>query len=87
LTLGIELPRMLGSALYARDVLLVCQAYPDTELPELALQFRLAGAALADNSTPTGGVDSSEPASLPAVDSDTNQPAMRWLSPSRWFSR
>lgn len=87
LGLGIELPRMLRSALYARDVLLVCQAYPDTELPELALQFRLAGAAPADGSVSTSGFDSSVPVSLPAADFDTHQPASRWLSPSRWFSR
>jgi hypothetical protein len=41
---GIDVKQMLHSALYARDVLLVCQAYPDTELPQLAEQFRQATA-------------------------------------------
>jgi hypothetical protein len=41
---GIDLQRMLNSALYARDVLLVCQAHADTELPQLGEQFRQAGA-------------------------------------------
>jgi hypothetical protein len=41
---GIDVKQMLQSALYARDVLLVCQACPDTELPQLAEQFRQATA-------------------------------------------
>jgi hypothetical protein len=41
---GIDLRQMLHSALYARDVLQVCRAYPDTELPQLAEQFRQATA-------------------------------------------
>jgi hypothetical protein len=32
---GIDLKLMLHSALYARDVLLVCQAYPGSELQQL----------------------------------------------------
>jgi hypothetical protein len=41
---GIDVKQMLGSALYARDVLLVCQAYPGTELQRLGEQFREATA-------------------------------------------
>jgi hypothetical protein len=43
---GIDVRQMLGSALYARDVLLVCQAYPGTELQRLGEQFREATAEL-----------------------------------------
>jgi hypothetical protein len=43
---GIDVKRMLGSTLYARDVLLVCQGYPGTELQRLGEQFRQATAEL-----------------------------------------
>ncbi len=36
---GIDVKQMLHSALYARDVLLVCQAYPGSELQALGRQF------------------------------------------------
>ena len=41
---GVDLQRMLRDPLYARDVLLVCQALPRTELPELAEFYRRAAA-------------------------------------------
>jgi hypothetical protein len=41
---GIDLKQMLHSALYARDVLLVCQAYPGSELQLLGRQFAQATA-------------------------------------------
>ena len=37
---GIDLDLMLSRERYARDVLLVCDAFADTDLPALALQFR-----------------------------------------------
>jgi hypothetical protein len=43
---GIDVRQMLGSTLYARDVLLVCRAYPGTELRRLGEQFRQATAEL-----------------------------------------
>jgi hypothetical protein len=43
---GIDVRQMLASTLYARDVLLVCQAYPGTELQRLGEQFREATAEL-----------------------------------------
>jgi hypothetical protein len=43
---GIDVKQMLGSALYSRDVLLVCQAYPGNELQRLGEQFRQATAEL-----------------------------------------
>lgn len=39
---GIDVKRMLAQPLYARDVLLVCDAMNDTELPQLAGQYRAA---------------------------------------------
>jgi hypothetical protein len=39
---GIDVRQMLGSPLYARDVLLVCSAYPGTKLQRLGEQFREA---------------------------------------------
>jgi len=43
---GIDVKQMLGSALYARDVLLVCQAFPGSDLQRLGEQFRQATAEL-----------------------------------------
>jgi hypothetical protein len=39
---GIDAPRMAVEPLYARDVLLVCEALPGTDGPMLAAQFRAA---------------------------------------------
>ena len=39
---GIDPARMLAESLYARDVLLVCEALPGSELAELAPRFRQA---------------------------------------------
>jgi len=45
---GIDVKQMLGSALYARDVLLVCQAFPGSDLQRLGEQFRQASADLSE---------------------------------------
>jgi len=45
LGMGLDARRMLEEPLYARDVLLVCAAHPDTELARLAQEFRAAAAA------------------------------------------
>ena len=37
---GIEVSHLMRRPLYARDVLLVCDALEDTPLPDLARQFR-----------------------------------------------
>lgn len=42
---GIEAPRLLAEPLYARDVLLVCDALAATDGPLLARAFRRAAAA------------------------------------------
>jgi len=45
---GIDATRMLSEPMYARDVLLVCEAMEDGELAELVPQFRAALAGAAD---------------------------------------
>lgn len=72
---GIDSKRMVAQPLYARDVLLVCQALRDTGLPELAREFveardgiprapATAPAAAAAPAARTSGATS--PATLPA---------------------
>jgi hypothetical protein len=96
---GIDLKQMLNSALYARDVLLVCQAYPDTELPHLSEQFREATAEHMTRRTDWPRDSSGFGISRPAASghsgfdefaealADARQPARRWLTPSTWFAR
>lgn len=52
---GIDLARMLDDPLYRRDVLLVCDAHPGTELAQLAIEFRRASTVVDE-----------EPAATPA---------------------
>jgi hypothetical protein len=42
---GIDAERMVADALYARDVLLVCEAFGSGELPQLAQLYRAAASA------------------------------------------
>ncbi len=57
---GIDPARMLAEPLYARDVLLVCEALPGSELAELAPKFRLAlKAAETDTDAPPSGFSAS----------------------------
>jgi hypothetical protein len=56
---GIDVARTLADALYARDVLLVCDAMTGSELASLALQYRgveppAARASAADVAAPSG---------------------------------
>jgi hypothetical protein len=57
---GVDPQRTLHDARYARDVLLVCDALKGTDLPQLARQFRAAGAPGAVAS----GFDTTMPARL-----------------------
>jgi hypothetical protein len=50
--LGLDGERMLGDALYARDVLLVCDALAGPDGPLLARAFRRAAAAAEEGSAP-----------------------------------
>jgi len=48
---GVDRQRLLRERLYARDVLLVCDALPQSGLPGLAQQFRQALVALEEANT------------------------------------
>ena len=89
---GIDLQRMLAEPLYARDVLLVCQAHKGHELAALAGDFRTALDAPEDEAAPPSGwggghsgFDSSssdgfrpsEPASLPGGPTEGGDPGAK----------
>ena len=92
---GVDVYRALSDARYARDMLLVCDAMKDTDLPLLARQFRKAGVHMdrdaklsgRDVGPPQGwaadtsGFGVSQPLSLP----DTRAAKKPWFSPSRWL--
>jgi hypothetical protein len=90
---GIEVGRFLAEPLYARDVLLVCDAMPGSDLASLAQHFRTASAErieapgrASDFGRDSSGFDHSRPA--PEVDAETAAPpvgARHWYSPSRWL--
>mgnify|MGYP003531301394 CR=1 FL=1 len=96
---GFDLKQMPDRALCARDVLLVCHAYPDTELPQLGEQFREATAEQLPRRTDRQRDSSGFGVSWPAANNhsgfdefaealaDARQPARRWLTPSTWFTR
>lgn len=94
---GIDARRMLNDRLYARDVLLVCEARPGSELATLAGYFRQAPAFRMREPVPA---PASEPpstgfgASRPGVPSDLVDLTGRtahgtrrrpWYSPARWL--
>lgn len=92
---GIDPRRMVRDALYARDVLLVCEAQPGSSLDSLARHFRAARRDPMDtNGQPSTFGDSSSfatstsPASLDDTLPIVRQTRLaRWLSPSRWLGR
>jgi hypothetical protein len=55
---GIDRQRMLAEPLYARDVLLVCDAHPGSELAAQARRFRDAMAAAEAAAEQPGGIAS-----------------------------
>jgi len=55
---GIDRQRMVGEPLYARDVLLVCDAFAGSDLASLAQHFRAAAAEAAEASTTASGPNS-----------------------------
>ena len=61
LRIGIDPRRMVADALYARDVLLVCDAQRSSDLSVLSQHFRVSANELSDHSTlpSTWGQDSS----------------------------
>lgn len=94
---GIDVARLLKDALYARDVLLVCEAQPGSSLDSLARHFRLAQSepvdALGQPSTfgDTSSFGSTLSGAPSMLDDDELPPVRRakapWFSPSRWLGR
>jgi hypothetical protein len=89
---GVEARRMLNDPLYARDVLLVCEAKRGSELYTLARQFRKAPAfRMRDPAAAAPGGGSGE--SRAGVPSDLSALAAGegrrrpWYSPARWLGR
>lgn len=62
---AVDTTRMLTERLYMRDVLLVCDAHPGTELAQLAIWFRKSAAEATDDLAPPSGfgLDSGFPSS------------------------
>jgi hypothetical protein len=76
---SIDSKRMVAQPLYARDVLLVCQALRETELPELAQRFQGSAAGL----EPPPPV-APPPAGVPAPDSLSSD--LGDSTPSGWVA-
>jgi hypothetical protein len=94
--------RALTDTRYMRDVLLVCDAMTDTDLPLLARQFRVAGTRMAQQTQSAPGHDAGPPqdwaadtsgfgwseAPAPSVpDAHGGAAALPWFTPRRWFGR
>lgn len=93
---GIDPYRALRDAAYARDMLLVCDAMADSDLPLLARQFRAAGDHMAaerraghhvgppqDWAADTSGFGVSKP--LPPVDAQPGRSVAPWWTAARWL--
>lgn len=84
---GVDVRRMTRDTLYARDVLLVCDARPGGDLASLAQHFRDTRAALADAPVADTGPDSSGFGStLNSLFGSDFAPARLAMPPRRWFS-
>ena len=93
---GVDARRMLNDPLYARDVLLVCEAEPGSELDQLARRFRKAPAFRMRDPEPAspGGAASTGfgasrpggPSGLPGMAAGRAQ-RRPWYSPARWLGR
>ncbi len=96
---GIDPQRMLAESLYARDVLLVCDAHHGSDLASLAQHFRLAAAEPPQDSrhpstwgAESTGFGASRPGGHSGFDAQSQSPAPRertgaWFSPSRWLGK
>ena len=87
---GIDVARMLAEPLYARDVLLVCEAKPGSDLDSLAHHFRVASAEPVDaHGLPSAfGPDSMGfGASRPAPLDSGFPPPLPDGGTRRWFQR
>ena len=87
---GVDARRMLNDPLYARDVLLVCEAEPGSELDQLAQRFRTAPAfRMRDPEPASTGFGASRPgvpSGLPGMAAGRAQ-RRPWYSPARWLGR
>jgi hypothetical protein len=95
---GIDGKRMLTETLYARDVLLVCDAHPDSDLAAMAHHFRAAVADTSDESGQASGhstqsglsssfssdIEASRPGTLPGV--LPSAPGAQTARAGNWFS-
>ena len=93
---GIDCQRMVADPLYARDVLLVCDASPGSDLASLAQHFRAAAVEPADPGAGPGFDADASGFGATAVIPDTGpgavppavpEPVRRWYSPARWLGR
>ena len=89
---GIDVGRLLKDPLYARDVLLVCDAQAGSLQQSLARQFRqLRAERLAARDPASTFGDSSGFGSMPSSLADELPAVQRskpsWFSPSRWLGR
>ena len=66
---GVDAQRMVAQPLYARDVLLVCDALHDSEGPELAAKFRGNPLPVAAEPTPAAAPDAPDSVSADSPDS------------------
>jgi hypothetical protein len=90
---GIDVKRLIAQPRYARDVLLVCDARPGSDLASLAQHFRVARTEPLDahGHASTFGFESTGFGRTrpPAVDSGFDLPPLKpqrsWYSPSRWL--
>jgi hypothetical protein len=93
---GIDVGRMLDDARYARDVLLVCQAYPRTELTRLGAAFAKLPRPATATAGPGRAADARAAHRRGRGDSDFDHAGAgslppsglrRWFVPSNWFAR
>ncbi len=88
---GIDLGRMLQSDLYARDVLLVCEAFAGTDLQQLGSDFVQASRASQAPSGDEAAASDFAPSSPAGAGQRRSKaappppPSSRWMHPSRWF--
>jgi hypothetical protein len=85
---GIDVRRMLAEPLYARDVLLVCDAHPPgSDLDSLARHFRHCSAEPVDEfGQPSGFGDSGTGFGASRLPPDPDDPPLPRPAPRRWFA-
>jgi hypothetical protein len=89
LHVGIDVKRLIENPLYARDVLLVCDAMPGTDLVALARDFRRALTESAEEFESSWGFDVTRPATDSELPDEQAERRARtgWFTPGRWLSR